>query len=84
MKGFKPWRSCNSACIATHQDYDDDDDEDDDDEEEEQEDEIKLVLNCVQALILKTCESKGCTFFSLPIIGQMLAMSGGRWVILEL
>ena len=40
MKGFKPWRSCNSACIAAHQDYDerdDDDNNDDDDEEEEEE-----------------------------------------------
>ena len=56
MKGFKPWRSCNSACIAAHQDYDerDDDDNNDDDEEEEDEedndeddeDEIKLVLYC--------------------------------------
>ena len=58
MKGFKPWRSCNSACIATHQDYDDDEDDEDEEEEEEggegeeeddeedDEDEIKLVLYC--------------------------------------
>ena len=40
MKGFKPWRSCNSACIATHQDYDemDEDDEDDDDEDDDEDD----------------------------------------------
>ena len=56
MKGFKPWRSCNSACIASHQHHDErDDDADqvdghDEDEDEENDDEIKLVLHCFPLL----------------------------------
>ena len=75
MKGFKPWRSCNSACIAAHQDYDErDDDDNNDDEEEKDDDSMRMrmvrmksnlfsIVSSLGVLHLNTCESKAAHFF---------------------
>ena len=77
MKRFKPRRSCNSACIASHQDYDDDnndedddddadDDDDEDDNDNDDEDEISIVTSFLSVLFSKLAH------FSWTDVG-------GRW-----